>query len=154
MGNAWIALRLPGGSAYCPFILETKLDTYMGPSVRCIAGNRNPTIFNIIRWVAGSVGRTTHPPSVWCSKYYFFHNFLQNSLQNTFQFIFQFSHKFTKIKIKSFQCPKSKEIIKKIMLGTSDAWSMSHSSQRPSDPATQHIILKIVGFLKGRWVKI
>ena len=64
MGNAWIALRLPGGSAYCPFILETKLDTYMGPSVRCIAGNRNPTIFNIIRWVAGSVGRTTHPPSV------------------------------------------------------------------------------------------
>ena len=40
MGNAWIALRLPGGCAYCPFILETKLDTYMGPSVRCIAGNR------------------------------------------------------------------------------------------------------------------
>ena len=40
MGNAWIALRIPGGSAYCPFILETKLDTYMGPSVRCIAGNR------------------------------------------------------------------------------------------------------------------
>ena len=31
---------------------------------------------------------------------------------------------------------------KKIMLGTSDAWSMS-----PMDPASQRIILKIVGFL-------
>ena len=26
------------------------------------------------------------------------------------------------------------EIMKKIILGTSDAWSMSHSSQRPSEP--------------------
>ena len=25
---------------------------------------RNPTIFNIIRWVAGSLGRMTHRPSV------------------------------------------------------------------------------------------
>ena len=32
----------------------------------------NPTIFNIIRWVNGSLGRTTHRPSVWCSKYYIF----------------------------------------------------------------------------------
>ena len=32
---------------------------------------------------------------------------------------------------------------KKIILGTSDAWSMS---LRPIDPATQRIILKIVGF--------
>ena len=34
------------------------------------------------------------------------------------------------------------EIIKTIMLGTSDAWSMS-----PSNPANQTIILEIVGFL-------
>ena len=34
------------------------------------------------------------------------------------------------------------EIMKKIILVTSDA--------RPIDPATQHIILKIVGFKKGR----
>ena len=26
-------------------------------------------------------------PSVWCSKYFFFHNFLQDSLQKSFQFI-------------------------------------------------------------------
>ena len=30
------------------------------------------TIFNIIRWVAESMGQTTHRPSVWCSKHYFF----------------------------------------------------------------------------------
>ena len=42
---------------------------------------RNPTIFNIIPWVAGSLGQTTHQTSICCSKYYFFHNFLQTSLQ-------------------------------------------------------------------------
>ena len=38
-------------------------------------------------------------------KLFFFHNFLQNSLQKSFQFIL---YNFTKIKIKSFECPKSK----------------------------------------------
>ena len=33
---------------------------------------KNPSIFNIIRWLAVSLGRTTHRPSVWCSKHYFF----------------------------------------------------------------------------------
>ena len=32
----------------------------------------NPTIFNIIRLLPGSLGWTTHRPSVWCSKHYFF----------------------------------------------------------------------------------
>ena len=32
----------------------------------------NPTIFNIIRWVAWLMGRSSHWPSVWCSKYYIF----------------------------------------------------------------------------------
>ena len=44
--------------------------------------------------------------------------------------------------------------MKKITLGTSDAWSMSRSSQRPSDPATQRIILKIVGFIISACVKM
>ena len=48
---------------------------------------KNQSIFNIIRWVAGSMGQMTHRPSVWCSECYFFHNFLQNSLQKQFQFI-------------------------------------------------------------------
>ena len=48
-------------------------------------------------------------------------------------------YNFTKMKIKSFECPKSIRNLKKIMLGTSDAWSFV--------PATYRIILKIVGFL-------
>ena len=42
---------------------------------------------------------------------------------------------FFMIKIKSFECPKSiRNNEKKIMLGTSDAWSTSHLSQHPSEP--------------------
>ena len=37
------------------------------------------------------------------------------------------------MKIKSFECPKSIRNDKKI-LGTSDAWSMSHLSHWPSEP--------------------
>ena len=37
----------------------------------------NPTIFNNIRLVAGSMRQTTHRPSIWCSKHYFFRYFLQ-----------------------------------------------------------------------------
>ena len=33
------------------------------------------------------------------------------------------------------------------IIGTLDAWLMSRLSQQPSNPSTQHIILKIVGFL-------
>ena len=33
---------------------------------------RNPSIYNIIRWFAGTPGQKTHCPSVWCSKQYFF----------------------------------------------------------------------------------
>ena len=36
----------------------------------------NPSIYNIIRWFAGTPGQKTHQPSVWCSKHYFFSLFL------------------------------------------------------------------------------
>ena len=60
--------------------------------------NINLSIYNIICWVAWTMGQTNHRPSVWCSKYYFFHDFLQNSLQKSFQSIFLFYYKITKIK--------------------------------------------------------
>ena len=41
---------------------------------------------------------------------FFFHDFLQIFLQNSFQFIFLFFHKITKMKIKSFECPKSNKV--------------------------------------------
>ena len=58
--------------------------------------SKNPTIFNIICWLAESLGWMTHRPSVWCSStkrlmfqvLFFFLNFLQNSLQKSFQFFF------------------------------------------------------------------
>ena len=42
-----------------------------------------------------TLGRMTYQPSVWCSKYFFFHNFMQNTLQKSFQFIFLFFYNFT-----------------------------------------------------------
>ena len=32
----------------------------------------NPSIYNILRWVAWTMGQTNCWPRVWCSKYYFF----------------------------------------------------------------------------------
>ena len=85
------------------FILQQCLDILKIYSSRIhLSTTRNPTIFNIIRWVAGSLGRTTHWPSVWCSQYYFFfHNFLPIFLQKSFQFIFLFK----KNKNKEFWVP-------------------------------------------------
>ena len=37
----------------------------------------------------------------------FFYKILQDSLQKPFQFIFLFQYKITKMKIESFDCPKS-----------------------------------------------
>ena len=37
---------------------------------------KNQTVFNIIQWVARSMGRLPIWPRVWCSKYYFFSKFL------------------------------------------------------------------------------
>ena len=39
------------------------------------------------------------------------------------------------MKIKSFECPKSIRNYEKKILGTSDAWSTSRLSHRPSEPA-------------------
>ena len=33
---------------------------------------RYPSIYNIIRWVAWTMGQTNRRPSIWCSKYFFF----------------------------------------------------------------------------------
>ena len=87
------------------------------------------------RSVAGPMGQMNRRPSVWCSKYFFFSWFLAEffaKIPTIYLFIFL---KNTKIKIKSFECPKSIRSLKKIMLGTSDAWSTIRLSNRHSDPA-------------------
>ena len=65
----------------------------------------NPTIYNMICWFAGSLGQMTWWPSVWCSKYYFLFII---SCKILFKIRFNlFLNRFTKIKIKSFECHKS-----------------------------------------------
>ena len=66
---------------------------------------------------------------------FFFHKILQISLQKPFQFFFSFLYKITKMKMKSFECPKSIKSINKIILGTSDTWSTIRLSRCPSNPA-------------------
>ena len=54
----------------------------------------NLIIFNIMRWVAGSMGQTSHRPSVWCSKHYFF-SIISHRLRELKTLYFNFC-KFTK----------------------------------------------------------
>ena len=51
----------------------------------------NPTIFNIIHWVAELIGRSSQGSSSDVPSTIFFHNFLQNYLQKSFQFFFTYS---------------------------------------------------------------
>jgi hypothetical protein len=60
----------------------------------------NPSVYNIIHWLAGPMGQTTCRPNIWCSKhYFFFHN-----THSIYFFIFFIK---LQMKIKSFECPKS-----------------------------------------------
>ena len=43
--------------------------------------NKNPSIYNIKRWVAWTMGQTNRRPRVWCSKYNFFSWFLASFKQ-------------------------------------------------------------------------
>ena len=93
----------------------------------------NPIIFNIIRWLAGSLGRTTHPTRVWCSKHYFFFmiSYRLRALK-TLHFYFCKIKKNKEINWNYFFQRILQEIMKKDVLGTSDAWVVC-----PRDPATQ-----------------
>ena len=97
---------------------------------------KNQSIFNIIRWVDGPNDSSTKHLILMFQVLFFFQNFLQNSLQKLFQFIFLFLI-ITKIKIKSFECPKSIRNYEK----KNNAWNI----RRLVD---ESFILKIVGFQK------
>ena len=97
---------------------------------------------SLVAWTMVQMNRRT---SVWCSKHYFFHHLFQNTLQKAFQFILLFFHKITKIKLKSFEYCKSIKSLKKITLGTSDAWSTIHLSHRPSVTTNMSTITSALG---------
>ena len=90
---------------------------------------KNPSIYNIIRWVARTM-RLSDVPSI-----IFFMISGRILCKNTFNLFVYFLKKNTKIKVKSFECPKSIKSLKKIKLGTSDAWSTIRLYNWPSDPA-------------------
>ena len=76
------------------------------------------------------MGRTTHRPSVWCSKHYFF--FIISYRLRALKTLY---FHFCKINWNDFCKEFCKKLWKKIILGTSDAWSTSHLSHQPSEPA-------------------
>ena len=79
----------------------------------------------LCRWDEQLIDQMSDVPSI-----IFFSQFLAKSFPKIVLIYFFI------IKIKSFECPKSiRNSEKKIMLGTSDTWSMNRSSQRPNEPA-------------------
>ena len=69
---------------------------------------------------------------------FFFHKILQKFLQKPFQFIFLFFYKITKIKLKSFECPKSIKNYEKKYL---ERQTLGRRVICPIGPANQRIIL-------------
>ena len=98
--------------------------------------NWNPSIYNIIGWFAGTPGQKTHWPSVWCFKHYFFFiiSYILRVLK-TLYFHFCKIVKKNKNKLKQFAKNFVRNYKKKMILGTSDAWSMIHLSHQPSNRA-------------------
>ena len=96
--------------------------------------------------VCGPIWQMTRRPSVWCSKYYLFFIKSCNILyKKPFNLFSNFFCKITKMKIKSFECPKSyKKIWKKKYL---ERQMLGQRVVCPKSPANQRIILYIVGFL-------
>ena len=103
--------------------------------VTSVAEIWNPTIFNIIHWVAGTNDSSTKRLTF--QALFFPIISFKILCKNCFHFFSYFSfYNFTKIKVKSFESPKSiRNYERKIMLGTSDAWLMSRLSNRTSEPA-------------------
>ena len=92
--------------------------------LRTLIKSGNLQYNTLVCWFAGTNDSATK--SLTLQVLLFFHNFLQNC----FILFFYSFYEFTKIKIKSFECPKSITNYKK-----NNAWSTSHLSRRTSKPA-------------------
>ena len=97
--------------------------------------SRNPTIFNIVRWVTGSMGWLSHWPIVWCLIFFI----ISFKILCKYSFNLLFFYIFTKIKIKNFECPKSKPLTHCFIFNLSQ-WYFNHQmlgrwDDQPSNPA-------------------
>ena len=89
----------------------------------------NPTIFNIIRWVAGSMGWSSYWPSVWCCKY-----------------PFNFFYKFTKKRVLSALSASQQPTVL-FSIYQNNTWTIRGLVDETINQVTQRIILKIVRFI-------
>ena len=96
---------------------------------------KNLTVFYTMCWVTGTNDSSTK--RLMFQALFFPIISFKILCKNCFHFFSYFSfYNFTKIKVKSFESPKSiRNYERKIMLGTSDAWLMSRLSNRTSEPA-------------------
>ena len=105
----------PGNSAHIeciqPIVLGSNHTNYALTII-------NPTIFNVIRWLAGSMepSAASDVPSIILTLYFNFCKITKNKNVNSSDFCKKFC----------------KKLQKKITLGTSDTWLMTCLSQRPS----------------------
>ena len=108
----WLASPTLGVSL---FMSPSLLLSFLQLLVKTAHGNdaTNSSIYNIIRWVAWTMGQMNRRPSVWCSKFYFFFMTSCKILcKNPFNSFSYFFYKITNINIKSFEFPKFIKSIK------------------------------------------
>ena len=78
------------------------------------------SIYNILRWVAWTMGQTNHRPRVWCSKYYFFFNSYRLRALKTLYFYFCKSMKEIEKKLNQFL----QRILKGILKNNNNTWNI------------------------------
>ena len=105
---------------------------------------KNPSIYNILRWVAWTMGQTNRRPSVWCSKYYLFYTFNRLRPLKTLYFYFCNFIKKIRNKLKGFLQRILKEIMKK-----NNTWNIRHlvdDSFVPSSKGPSVLYCKLTDF--------
>jgi hypothetical protein len=109
----------------------------------------NPTIFNIIRWVAGTI--VSSSKHLMFQVLFFFQNFLQNFCITPFNLFFYFFLTLQKWKqrvLSALSLSQQPTVLFSIYLN--NTWTIRHLVNETSDSATQRNILKIVGFKVSR----
>ena len=105
---------------FCTFLAQG-IPTQQYLTANKIFINKNPTIYNIIRWLSGSLGQTTK--RLMFQVLFSFHNFLKNSLQKS-------------LKIKSFEQLKTIRSYEK-----NNAWNIRRLVDELFVPVKLHLIL-------------
>ena len=104
----------------------------MGQYIQQVQVSLNPTIFNIIRWVAGLLGHRLIEQASEVPSIIFFHDFLQNSLQKSFQ-LYNFTKK--KLRVLSALSPSQQPTVL-FSIYQNNTWTIRPLVNEMIDPAT------------------